>query len=125
MVSIVAIEMNICREKCLEYLDRLKIKYCIPPLFLMIFILKLLLKEPMHGYQITERLNEILNVNVQRQVIYFVLRKQEDAGLVKSMWTYKQESKPRKIYSITESGKEFLHYIVPYLKSLLDMVEYL
>jgi len=116
-------DSGLCREKCFEYLSRLKIKHFVPPLFLMLFVLKLLLREPMHGYQITERLNELLKVNIPRQIVYFVLKKQEEAGFVKSEWVFEGDSKPKRVYSITDEGKDFLKNIIPYLKNLLEKAE--
>ncbi len=111
--------------KCFEYLNRLKIKHAVPPLLLGLFILKLLLKEPMHGYQLTIKLNELLKIDIPRQMVYFILKKQEEAGFVKSEWMLEDEAKPRRVYSITDDGKKFLKDIIPYLKALIEKVEHL
>ncbi|MCD6485394.1 MAG: PadR family transcriptional regulator [Candidatus Odinarchaeota archaeon] len=111
------------KETYVKILRKLGIKYSIPPPILSIFILKLLSKRPMHGYQITEELAKLADTKIPRQIVYFILKKYENAGVVKSTWVVEDESKPKKKYFITEEGKDFLKNRIDHLKRLISLLE--
>lgn len=111
------------RETHIKHLRKLGIRYPIPPPILPIFILKLLSKKPMHGYQITEELTKLSDAKIPRQIIYFVLKKYENAGLVESEWIIEKGSKPKRKYSITDEGRNFLKDRIEQLKKLITLLE--
>ncbi|MHA1616994.1 MAG: PadR family transcriptional regulator [Candidatus Njordarchaeales archaeon] len=88
-----------------------------------LFVLKILARKPMHGYQITERINKILNIKVPRQLIYFILLRLEHAGLVSSKWIESEEKKPRKVYKITKKGKEFMENCIRELEEIVKQLK--
>ncbi len=88
-----------------------------------LFVLKILVRKPMHGYQITERINEILNIKVPRQLVYFILLRLEHAGLVSSEWIGNEGRRLRKVYKITDKGKEFIESCVRELKEIVKLLE--
>jgi len=97
-------------------------KRFIPPPILALFVLKLLSKKSMHGYQITEELNKIFSCKITRQIIYFILKKHEKANHVVSTWV-ESDARPRKKYRITEEGKRFLVERIKELKKLVKLLE--
>lgn len=113
----------LCEKIGLKNLRKLGIKYPIPPPILPIFVLKLLSKRPMHGYQITEELAKLCNAKMPRQIIYFILKKYEDAGLVKSEWVIEEGSKPKRKYFITDEGRIFLEKRIEHFKKLINLLE--
>ncbi len=98
-------------------------RHVIHAMIVGLFILKLLCKEPKHGYELAENLNKILNINIPRQVIYFILRKFERMGLVRSEWSIKTENRPKRIYYITSEGKEFLEDKIRTMKRIIQLLE--
>jgi len=98
-------------------------RHPVPPPLISLFILKLLLKKPMHGYQISEELSKIFGCKVPRQVIYFILKKHEKAKHVVSTWIIKENSRPKKKYSITELGKKFLEHKIRELKKIIELLD--
>jgi len=110
-------------EEINKTLEKLGIKYYIPQQLLPLFILKLLSKQSMHGYQLTEEIEKLTCVKVPRQIIYFVLKKYESAKLVEAKWIVKDGAKPKKIYSITKTGLAFLTNRLAYVKKLLAILE--
>ena len=87
------------------------------------FVLKLLDKKPAHGYQITEELKKILGINIPRQIIYFVLRKMEKLGLVSADWVSVEGERPKKVYRITDKGREVMEKGIKRLRDLLNLLE--
>jgi len=114
--------MRLHGETCEEYMRRFGVKYPPPPI-MGAFILKLLSKKPMHGYQITEELNKILDMEIPRQIVYFALKKLESFGFLESRWVLEGGSKPRRMCSITDEGRKFLEMQIRYLKKLISLLE--
>jgi len=73
-------------------------------------ILAALTKEPTYGYSLIEKLEEIgINVSLfHPSIIYRTLRMMEMEGLVTSTWDIRDVGPARRVYSITELGKDFL-----------------
>ncbi len=74
-------------------------------------ILKILFEKPQHGFSILSKLSEtsILKGSPPDPTgMYRMLKKMEAAGLLKSEWDTENSSQPRRIYSITDEGRECL-----------------
>ena len=110
-------------EEINKTLEKLGIKYYIPQQLLPLFVLKLLSKQSMHGYQLTEEIEKLTGVKVPRQIIYFILKKYESAKLVEAKWIVEDRTKPKKIYSITKAGLSFLANRLAYIKKLLALLD--
>lgn len=79
--------------------------------FIQPAILKILFKEPQHGFSILSKLSEssIVEGNAPDPTgMYRMLKKMEVAGLLKSEWDLENSNQPRRIYSITNEGRECL-----------------
>lgn len=84
-----------------DYLDRL-----IQP-----SILKILFNEPHHGFLLLDKLSEtsvIKGKPLDPTGMYRTLKKMESLELLISQWDTDQSSQPRRIYSITDIGRECL-----------------
>jgi len=79
--------------------------------FIQPAILKILFKEPHHGFYILSKLSEssVVGGNAPDPTgMYRMLKKMEAEGLLKSEWDTENYSQPRRIYSITDEGRECL-----------------
>jgi PadR family transcriptional regulator, regulatory protein PadR len=72
-------------------------------------ILEYLHQEPMHGYQIITKVRKGFGVYFGPSTIYPLLGTMEKKGYVKSIWNTQTE-RPRKIYELTNEGKNILSY---------------
>lgn len=61
------------------------------------------LRQPMYGYHLVRQLTE-RGIPVEANTLYPLLRRLEGQGLLKSEWET-DGSKPRKYYSVTDTGK--------------------
>jgi DNA-binding PadR family transcriptional regulator len=73
---------------------------------LKFMILRLLHEEPMHGYQVMQRLEEESGgfYSASPGSVYPVLQMLQDEGMVRS-----SEIEGKRVYELTESGRAFLH----------------
>jgi PadR family transcriptional regulator, regulatory protein PadR len=72
-------------------------------------ILQYLEKESMHGYQVITQIRKGFGVYFGPSTIYPLLGSLEKKGYVKSTWNMQTE-RPRKIYELTNEGKNLLNY---------------
>jgi PadR family transcriptional regulator PadR len=70
--------------------------------------LVLLKEESSYGYEILERLEEFGFEQISAGSLYRSLRRTEKEGLSKSEWDTSEFGPARRMYSITESGEEYL-----------------
>ncbi len=76
-----------------------------------IILLRLLDEKPMHGYQLMDELNKRGLAEAERiepGAIYTVLRRMEHRGLLTSQWEEKATGPDRRVYTLTEEGREHL-----------------
>ena len=73
-------------------------------------ILGILKQGNSYGYLIIKKIKELSGGKMEYSdgMLYPVLHRLEKEGLIRSKWTMNGESRPRKYYEITESGKEAL-----------------
>ncbi len=68
-------------------------------------VLATLSSEPLHGYEITRRVNGLEGVKMLDGQLYPLLHRLEADGFIEAEWV-PQEGKPaRKVYRLTESGQ--------------------
>ena len=79
------------------------------------------LQTPMYGYSLVKKLNEH-QIPMDANTLYPLMRRLEGQGLLKSSWDT-SESKPRKYYQITETGREVLEKTREYYKNFSANVE--
>ncbi len=73
-----------------------------------IIILSILRSGPVHGYELKRRAQRPSLADLSNNSLYPYLRRFEDAGAVTHTLEAQQKRPPRKVYSITESGRRML-----------------
>jgi len=87
-------------------------------------LLLLLLGGPTHGYELLERLPEVLgDERVDVGNVYRALRSLEDEGLVTSEWRADLPGPAKRTYTLTDEGQELLRAWVESLATLRDGLE--
>jgi PadR family transcriptional regulator PadR len=73
-------------------------------------VLRVLALEPMHGYGVTQRIEQISRgtFEVQPGSLFPAFRRLEREGLVKSEWRSTENNRRAKYYRITEPGRRQL-----------------
>ncbi len=73
-------------------------------------ILRILYEDPTHGYRIMGELRKFTSNEYAPEpgAIYTMLRRLEERGLLASRWEKKASQVDRRVYTITQEGKEFL-----------------
>ena len=70
--------------------------------------LVLLREESSYGYELMERLEQFGFEQISAGSLYRTLRRMEQQGLCKAEWETSAGGPARRMYSITESGEEYL-----------------
>lgn len=75
-----------------------------------VMILRLLVDEPMYGYQMVKELQarSAGYFEMEQGTLYPALHRLEREGLVSSEWKFVDEGPPRKYYYITDAGRTAL-----------------
>ena len=68
-----------------------------------------LAKKPAHGYELIEHLSEGGGTAPDPGNFYRVLRTLEEDGFVCSTWDTQNTGPARRVYELTDQGREFLH----------------
>ena len=78
--------------------------------FMEICMLVLLCGQTCHGYCLAEQLSEFgfAEEEINISTLYRALRKMEQEGLVKSSWEEGEKGPRRRVYAITQRGREEL-----------------
>ncbi|MCR4427297.1 MAG: helix-turn-helix transcriptional regulator [Firmicutes bacterium] len=73
-------------------------------------ILLLVAREPSHGYELLERLEEFgfCRDDVDTATLYRTLRRLEEEGAVVSEWEAGEQGPARRKYTMTDEGRELL-----------------
>lgn len=96
--------MDVCAEKCAcrgSYLDK----------FLQPALLVVLLRGSSHGFQMISDLEKsgmVSGNGLDPAGLYRTLKRMEASGLVVSYWDTESGSKPKRVYSITDAGRQCL-----------------
>jgi PadR family transcriptional regulator PadR len=86
--------------------------------FLDVLILQQVEAEPVWGYEIIKKTEMIYNVKLRHGALYPMLNELETKGFVKSRREL-QKGRARKIYEITNDGKQFLQAWYDFFKEQL------
>ena len=75
-----------------------------------LLILKTLLLEPMHGWGIAQRIQQVSNdvLEVQQGSLYPALHRLEQKGWIDSEWGASENNRRAKYYALTRSGRKQL-----------------
>ena len=75
-----------------------------------LLILKIVAVQPMHGYAIAQRLQQISGdiVQVPGGSLYPALHRLENRGLVKADWKETETGREGKVYRLTKKGRSLL-----------------
>ncbi len=75
-----------------------------------LLILKALQHEPMHGFGVAVRIQQMSKemLTVEQGSLYPALYRLEDQGWIKSEWGVSENNRKAKFYSLTASGKKQL-----------------
>ena len=86
--------------------------------FLDVTILSMLQVNSLWGYRMMSLLKERYDVKVGPPVIYPLLDSMEKNGYISS-WETKQSNRVRKMYDITDEGREYMKKFSEFLASLV------
>ena len=81
--------------------------------FIQPSILMYLSAESLHGFSLLRKLTEsdvIDYSGIDPTGLYRTLKKMEESGLLTSEWDLESQAQPRRIYSITDEGKNCLSF---------------
>jgi len=84
--------------------------------------LLLLSKQDMYASDIIQQLKDAKMIVVEG-TLYPLLMRQKNAGLLSYRWEESTQGPPRKYYTITETGKEFLAELNNAWNELIDTVD--
>ena len=78
-----------------------------------------------HGYNLLEALRQFGFVpgSVDASVVYRILREMEDAGWVSSQWDTAGSGPPRRVYTVTADGEEYLAAWINDLRCTRDEID--
>jgi PadR family transcriptional regulator, regulatory protein PadR len=86
-------------------------------------LLLLLAERPTHGYELLERLPELLpDERIDMGNLYRVLRALEEGGIVRSEWDADAPGPAKRIYELTDEGRELLDSWAEALRAAQDNV---
>ncbi|QPK93643.1 PadR family transcriptional regulator [Actinomyces sp. zg-332] len=86
-------------------------------------ILKSLNNSPKYGYEIIQVLNQHPLISSKESTVYPLLRRLEKEGILYSYWEENTQGiPPRKYYSLTESGREYLQEITKLWQELQETI---
>ena len=87
-------------------------------------LLAFLQEQDLHGYGLLEKLEPLGLGSINPSVIYRILRDYEEIGLVLSKWDEEgTQGPPRRVYAITEEGREALKRAEISLKETIDRIK--
>jgi len=87
-------------------------------------LLAFLKTENLHGYALLEKLDSIGLGGINPSVVYRKLRDYEAIGLVESGWDEeKSQGPPRRVYAITDDGKQVLEMVSQSLQETRERIE--
>ena len=93
--------------------------------FLEPCLLLLLREDAAHGYNLLESLRQFgfAPGTVDASVVYRVLREMEESGWVSSQWDTSGTGPPRRVYSVTADGDEYLAAWIADLRCTRDEID--
>lgn len=76
-----------------------------------------------YGYEMVQRLGKMGFSIIDQGTIYRNLRQLENNGLVISQWSYQEGEQPRRLYTITDTGRLFLEQWAGMMEQYQSMLE--
>lgn len=77
--------------------------------FIELLILWIIHKQPLHGYGVKKEIVDLpISYEPKPGAIYTILRRMEKKELLTSRWEKRPEKKDKRVYQITEEGKQLL-----------------
>src|ERR1700752_580227 len=75
-----------------------------------LLILKTVALEPMHGWAIAQRINQVSNdvLKINQNALYPALHRLEEQAWLKSEWGESENNRRAKSYSLTKAGRKRL-----------------
>ena len=75
-----------------------------------LLILKVLLREPLHGWAVSKRIRQISDgvLEVNQGSLYPALHRLRDRGVIRSSWEISEDGRNVKVYDLTDVGREVL-----------------
>jgi transcriptional regulator len=91
---------------------------------LELLILKALALEPLHGWALSERLQQVSRDALQlgQGSLYPALHRLERAGLIKASWRMTDANRRAKYYALTRAGRARLETATKSWRRLVDVV---
>jgi PadR family transcriptional regulator PadR len=76
-----------------------------------LLILKMIAREPMHGWAIAHRIQEMSDdvLQVGQSALYPALHKLEQQGWIEAEWKISDNNRRAKYYSLTPEGRKAMH----------------
>ncbi len=73
-----------------------------------LIILNIIKDGPVHGSEIHRILTEKYGLEIPKAIVYMILRKMEELGLIESEWETCESGPVKRLYKISEKGLDFL-----------------
>jgi DNA-binding PadR family transcriptional regulator len=81
---------------------------------------------PAHGYDLLDRLRSFGISDIDPSLIYRALRDMEQNGFIRSTWDEeKTQGPPRRMYTLTTAGDDYLRYHIEDLQSIRNRIDQL
>ena len=92
---------------------------------IQLLVLRILYESPSHGYQIMDELQKITAEKYipEPGVVYTMLRRMDERGLVTSEWERKEAGADRRVYTITEMGVKTLREGLQMVKTRRQLMD--
>jgi PadR family transcriptional regulator, regulatory protein PadR len=99
--------MPILRRARAKGADAVDVRSDLPQGTLDLLILKVLAPEPLHGYAIAQRLQQVSRdvVQVQQGTLYPALHRLEQRGYLSAAWKASDTGRDAKFYTLTKQGQ--------------------
>jgi poly-beta-hydroxybutyrate-responsive repressor len=94
----------------------------LPRNYLRPCLLLLLAEGPSHGYDLLERVSRLGLERADFGGLYRSLRAMEQEGLVRSAWQASQSGPARRIYSLADEGRWWLHAWAGTLRDVKELL---
>ena len=75
-----------------------------PKNYLVAWLLVLLQRSQLHGYEIMKELREEFGIASDHGSVYRMLRRLEAGGYIRSHWSAEDQGPAKRVYELTESG---------------------
>ncbi|MCQ5340773.1 MAG: PadR family transcriptional regulator [Candidatus Methanomethylicia archaeon] len=79
----------------------------------------------MHGGGIHQSLKERFGIDTAKPIVYVMLRRMEEAGLVVSQWDTSGSGPAKRVYRITQDGIDYLKDAIDNLKNVVKLIRML